>query len=309
MTFPRRLLPQQTHAVSRRCSGRRFLLRPDPFTNDVVRYAFARAKQLCPTVSLHAVVAESNHTHTGLTDARKDSTQRSSVSDFFRNANRLIAAALNTRYGRGENLWAPGSFHNTEVHGQLSLEQQLLYLWTNPVKDGLVERPEDWPGVLFLPEDFGLTYLIPKPDGAFFGGRRPREIDEPDPLEQARGWQAELAREEAVARQLLRGSRGGKRRRPRDRSALPEAIELTIDPPPGYEHMTLPEVRRHFRRLLDAEVERIHAARRAEGKTQFMGAKRVLEQDPFSSAGETWPSFATQPRSSSRSTRLRATST
>jgi hypothetical protein len=80
MTFPRRLLPQQTHAVSRRCSGRRFLLRPDPFTNDVVRYAFARAKQLCPTVSLHAVVAESNHTHTGLTDARKDSTQRSSVS-------------------------------------------------------------------------------------------------------------------------------------------------------------------------------------------------------------------------------------
>ena len=63
MSFPRRLLPGQTHSVTRRCVERRFLLRPSEFVNDVVRYALARAKQRYPEVSLHAYVAEANHTH------------------------------------------------------------------------------------------------------------------------------------------------------------------------------------------------------------------------------------------------------
>ena len=81
------------------------------------------------------------------------------LSDFFRDFHSLVARGLNAYYGRGENLWAPGSFGNVEVHGNPSLEDQLLYLWTNPVKDGLVARPEDWPGVKFLPEDFGVRLI------------------------------------------------------------------------------------------------------------------------------------------------------
>ena len=294
MSLPRRLLPGQTHSITRRVSERRFLLRPGPFVNGVVRYALARASQLNPRVALHGFVAESNHTHANVTDTRTDGRRRSQLPAFFRCANRLIAAALNTRYGRGENFWVPGSFDNTEIHNERSLEQQLLYLWTNPVKDGLVDRPEAWPGVMYLPEDFGRTIRVPKPEGAFFGGRRPASGDDAQELRD--DWQTELAREEGEARALLRrGSESSPRPR-RDRSRLPDVIELTIQPPPGYEHLTLEEVRAHFRGLLEAELARIHAARRALGRTRFFGVEAVLRQDPLEAAGETWPSFKTNPR-------------
>jgi len=293
MTYPRRYLPQQTHSVTRRVAGRCFLLRPDAFTNDVVRYAIGRASQLNPSVDLHAFVAESNHTHSNLTDTRVDDSQVSEISGFFQCMNRMIAAALNAHYGRGENLWAPESFANTEVHGQRSIEQQLLYLWTNPVKDGLVERPEDWPGVIFLPEDFGRTFKVQKPSGAFFGGRRPNVVTNPEACDD---WRAELVREEEEALALLRSKGKARDRAPRNRSRLPEFVEFTIKPPPGYEHLSLDEVRAHFRALLDAEVERIHAQRTASNKTRFLGVDAVLAQDPRASAGSTWPSFKTNPR-------------
>lgn len=292
MTYPRRFLPGQTHSITRRVASRRFLLRPSPFVNRVVLYALARAKQLNPTISLHGFVAESNHNHANLTDTRKDTGTRSQVSSFFACLHRLTAAALNTHYGRGENLWASGSFSNTEVHGRRSIEQQLLYLWTNPVKDGLVERPEDWPGVCFLPEDFGRTIRVSKPEGAFFGGRRRGSAHDAHASE---SWEAELAREEEEARALLRKGPPA-RKRERVRTTLPNVIELTIDPPPGYEHMTLEEVRAHFRALLDAELERIHRERRAARRAGFRGARAVLRLSPFDSAGGTWPSFKTNPR-------------
>jgi len=292
MSNPRRWLPGQTHAISRRVAGRRFLLKPTSFVNEVLLYALARAKQLNPKVSVHGFVAESNHTHANVTDTRKNTDVASQLSSFFASLNRLTAAALNTHYGRGENLWAVGPFSNVEVHGRRSIEQQLLYLWTNPVKDGLVERPEDWPGICFMPEDFGRRIQVVKPDGAFFGGRRGGGATEPDAHD---SWQAELAREEAEARALLKNGPPA-RKRERVRTTLPEVIELKIDPPPGYQHMPIEQVRAHFRALLDAELQRIYLARRAAGVASFMGAQAVLCQSPFDSAGGTWPSFKTSPR-------------
>jgi hypothetical protein len=199
-----------------------------------------------------------------------------------------------------------------EIHSPLSLEQQLLYLWTNPVKDGLVERPEAWPGLMFLPEDFGRTIVARKPEGAFFGGRRPRAVETGEasetgelsetvpgaerPVAGAERWLSEVAAEEAEAREQLLRSRGHRSRPRRDRSKLPDRIELTIHPPPGYEHMSLEEVRRHFRTLLDAELERIRAEREASGRSRIMGAEAVLAQSPFDGAGDTWPDFAVTPR-------------
>ena len=66
--------------------------------------------------------------------------------------------------------------------------------------------------------------------------------------------------------------------------------------PPYYDDMTLDEVKAHFRRLLDAELARIHAERRAAGLVKVLGAKFVREQDPFESAGDTFPTFARNPR-------------
>jgi len=43
MTLPRRVLPAQTYLVTRRCIGRRFLLRPDDGLNNVFVYCLGLA--------------------------------------------------------------------------------------------------------------------------------------------------------------------------------------------------------------------------------------------------------------------------
>ncbi|HSN82506.1 MAG TPA: transposase, partial [Polyangiales bacterium] len=45
MTLPRRVLPNTTYLVTRRCMGRRFLLRPDALLNQVFVYCLARAAE------------------------------------------------------------------------------------------------------------------------------------------------------------------------------------------------------------------------------------------------------------------------
>ncbi len=190
----------------------------------------------------------------------------------------------------------------------------------NPVADGLVAKPSSWPGVRFLPEDFGTTITVRKPDEAFFGGRRPQGwVPTYPPARRAllasrrRAEQERRRRQNARDRARGRGRRRGrqlarKRRRkeaasppPRPpRESLPDEVTVTISRPPGYDHMTLDEVRAHFRTLLDERVASIHAEREAEGLTHFMGVEAILAQNPFESAGGTFPSFARTPRIAGR---------
>ena len=62
------------------------------------------------------------------------------------------------------------------------------------------------------------------------------------------------------------------------------------------QHVSDTEVRAHFRKLLDARLEQIHTERRAQGLTRFMGVAAILEQDPFESSGDTFPTFGRDPR-------------
>ena len=325
MTLARRLVPLQPHSLTRRTSGRRFLLQPGRRVNQILRYCLGVAQAKAPNLRLHAFLGHTNHTHGSVTDAPLESE----LPVFMRELNSLAARALNAHGGSGETLWSsPGSYDNVEVHDRETLEDQLLYLWTNPVKDGLVSRPEEWPGVLFLPEDFGRTFDVEKPDEAFFGGRRPADWEPTDP-EARRAHRARKARAAREARERARArrkardeqrGRGEKRRRqlervrarrrrkrasarqqaaprPREpRSTLPDRVTITISRPPGYDPMTLEEVRAHFRALLEAELEAIHAEREADGLTHFMGVEALLAQNPFESARDTFPTFATNPR-------------
>lgn len=284
-------------------SERTLLLRPDPLVNQILLYSLGLALTRHP-VDLYALVAESNHVHSNTGDGGS----ASALPDFYRDFHALSARALNAHYGRGENFWRTGSYDNVEVHDQATLEEQLLYTWTNPVKDGLVERPEDWPGVKFLPEDFGRTFTVERPDEAFFGGRRPSDWEPTYPPARV-AWRRERRRAQQEERRQHRlagvrpGSRPPKSRAPRpegvgrrDRRKSPDRVSFTIGVPPGYAHMSLAEVRAHFRRLLDARVALIHERRRAAGLTRFMGVAAVLAQDPTKRAGDTIPSFARNPR-------------
>lgn len=295
MTLARRLENERTHAITRRCAGRRFFLRPDKHVNELLLYGLGVSMSK-HRVELHALMAESNHHHAAVTDDDAE------LSDFCRDFHSLTARALNAHYGRGENLWATGSFDNTEIHDLATLEDQLLYVWTQPVKDGLVERPEDWPGLKFLPEDFGKKITARKPQDAFFGGRLPADWEptHPPAREAAR---RERRRADEEARRL-KGARPGARapKEPapkpdrRSRSRLPETVEFEISVPPGYDHMTLAQVRAHFRKLLDERVAMIKAERKAQGLPRVMGVKAIRAQNPFDSAGSTIPTFGRNPR-------------
>ncbi len=312
----RRLIPGQTHFVTRRTRGRSAFLQPTQAVNEIVLYALGVAQLRAPGVQLHAFTTEVTHHHDGITDSKG----LSQLSVFYREFHSLTARALNAHYGRGENLWSqPGSYDNVEVHDCDSLEEQLLYVWTQPLKDGL-SPIEDWPGILFRPEDFGRSFVVRKPSSAFFGGRRPKghEPTHPPVRRAHRKRLANRLRHDRARQRARDRSRGrGKRRRrylegvrsrresrpvraPRNRDTLPDEVTITISRPPGYAHLSLAEVRAHFRRRLDARVAEILAERASVGLTHFMGAAAVLAQDPLDSVGDTFPTFATNPRIAGR---------
>ncbi|MBL4844039.1 MAG: hypothetical protein JKY65_00815 [Planctomycetes bacterium] len=325
MTVARRFLPDQRHSITRRCARRCFFLKPTPFVVQTLLYCLGVALKDNPLIALHGFLAEANHIHVVVHDL-SGPDDVSQLSSFMRRFDSLVARALNTYYGRGENFWAPGSYDNCEIWNQASLESQLLYLWLNPVRDGLVPRPESWPGAKFLPEDFGTQVVIEKPEGAFFGGRGREKRAPTDPFA-LEHWTAELAREEERAleqgreRDLERKLKGKglstKRRRALERqrrnrvrgkqkarlpsprsgpSALPDEVTIEIVRPEGYEGWSIERVRAHFRALLEAEIELVHEERREQGKTHYMGVEAVLAQDARDSAGSTWPTFARNPR-------------
>lgn len=136
MTEPRRLLKGMPHATTRRVRGRRFFLKPTEWVADLTRYCVAlSAGRHRAGVSLYAYSSQANHTHANLRDLHQRG-QLSQVPSFERDLHRNLACALNARYGEAESVWAPGSYSNTEIHTSLSVERQLLNLWTQPVGCG-----------------------------------------------------------------------------------------------------------------------------------------------------------------------------
>ena len=81
MTLPRQVVPGRDYMITRRCSERRFFLRPDDDTNNAFIYCLAldakRAK-----VQTTLTVAMSNHHHTGIHDPDGNFSMASTVTSF-----------------------------------------------------------------------------------------------------------------------------------------------------------------------------------------------------------------------------------
>ena len=281
--LPRRVLPHQVHMITRRCSERRFFLKPTKATKAIVLYALGVALK-ATSVEFYGHVVEANHYHAVVGDPKGE------LSAFMQRFDQLIGRALNAYYGRGESLWCPGSFSNVEIHDEETLIRELVYVYSNPVKDGLVARPELWPGLKTAPEDMGnLTLTAKKPETAFFGGKRPKNWIARGTLTPAEVREVEAEQRQEAARARAEGERV---RAPR--SKLPDEVRIEVKLP------ALAEDRETFvsrvRAALEREVEEIHAKRKAEGKPPFMGAAAIRALDPFASAGSTYPKFKLNPR-------------
>jgi len=140
MSLPRQVLPCTFYMISRRTTQRQFLLRPDPVTNATFVYCLAEAAQRFG-IDVLLPCALSNHHHTIVFD------RHGTVCQFVEHFHKLFAKAQNAHRGRWENLWSSEQVCLVRLVDRADVLDKLVYVATNPVKHGLVDRVHHWPGV------------------------------------------------------------------------------------------------------------------------------------------------------------------
>jgi len=164
MSLPRQVLPGTFYMLTRRCTQRQFLMRPDPIANQTYTYCLAEAAQRFD-MEIILPSAMSNHHH----DVFFDRYGR--AIEFTEHFHKMLAKAMNAHRGRWENMWSIEPPCLVRLENRADVLDKLVYAATNPVKDGLVERVHHWPGVN------GLSALL---NGRPLEARRPRQFFRPN---------------------------------------------------------------------------------------------------------------------------------
>lgn len=140
MTRARQILPERFYLLTRRCTQRLFLLRPDDATNQTWRYCLAVAAARFDIEVIFTSVL-SNHHHTVLFD------RHGRIVEFTEHLHKLVARAMNALRDREENFWSSEPPSVVLLVDADDVMAKLVYAATNPVKDDLVERVHHWPGI------------------------------------------------------------------------------------------------------------------------------------------------------------------
>lgn len=161
VTAPRQVLEGSTYLVTRRCSERRFFLRPSAETNAIFAYILAVAAARFG-VLVHAYCVLSTHFHLVVTDPK------ARLPEFHQFLDGLVARAMNRALGRWESFWDPDSYSAVRLEDDASILEKVVYTLANPVAAGLVEHTRDWPGLWSDPRLMGgETVSIERPSGFF----------------------------------------------------------------------------------------------------------------------------------------------
>lgn len=125
--------------VTRRCPQRQFLLRPDRETNNAFVYCLAVAAQRYE-IDVLGFIQMSNHLHDAIFD------RHGNAPAFYEHFHKLLAKCLNVLRGRWENFFASEQACVVRLESRADVIDKLVYIATNPVKAGLVEHVDEWPG-------------------------------------------------------------------------------------------------------------------------------------------------------------------
>jgi hypothetical protein len=147
--------------ITRRCTQRQFLMRPDRETNNAFIYCLAEAANRYG-IEVIFTVAMSNHHHTGIYDPEGN------YPAFLEHFHKFFAKCQNALRGRWENFWSSEPTSVVRAVEPDDLLQKMVYALTNPVKDGLVEKAHHWPGVTSLEAQLQGTTLSAKRPKHFF---------------------------------------------------------------------------------------------------------------------------------------------
>ena len=236
MPRPLRFLPAggALVEVTLRTIHGRFLLRPSRALNERVIGVIGRAQRKYG-MRIHALVFLSNHAHALLSP---DSPQQLAAFMDFVASN--VAREIGRLHDWREKFWGRRYRSILVSHEEEAQAGRLAYLLGHGVKEGLVARPQDWPGVQRVHALLEGTTL----EGTWFDRT-------------------------AEYRARLRGDDV----RPRD-YAEPERIELS--PLPCWAALDALAHRRKVAELVEAIAE----SRRAEGTRSVLGRRAILSQHP-----------------------------
>lgn len=158
--------------LARRCTQQQFLMRPDDETNNAFIYCLAEAAQ---RTEVDIVLSQmiSNHHHTMVYD------RHGRQVEFREHFHKMFAKTQNALRGRWENLWSSEEPCTVEVITAEDVLKQLVYIATNPVKHGLVEKVHHWPGPNFVRALFSGTSMKATRPRHFFSddGTMPAEVE------------------------------------------------------------------------------------------------------------------------------------
>jgi putative transposase len=140
MSVPRQILPGRFYKITRRCTQRQFLLRPDDETNNAFLYCLAEAAARFE-IEIIASSAQSNHHHTDAFD------RHGRVVEFMEHFHKMMAKCMNAFRGRWENFWSCEEVSLVHLVDRSDVIDKVVYTLANPVKDGLVDTVAHWPGV------------------------------------------------------------------------------------------------------------------------------------------------------------------
>ncbi len=246
MARPLRYRPdgQVWFEITNRTIQGRPLLRASREFNRLVLGALGRALSQLPSVAIYIFAFASNHFHIILSVPTL-----ADISRFMNRFDSSLARIACRHHGWRDRLWAD-RFHSIPILDQDALAARVRYILSHGCKEGLVLRPEDWPGASCLPAllhgekltgvwiDHTALHRKPRPAGNGDGGG------------------AALATEEVEIE-----------------------YEVPLTPLPFWAELPVAE-RQEKARALVADIEAETRKRHARLGTHPLGAPRVLAQEP-----------------------------
>ena len=141
---PRWLRPDAAYCEVQRTVDRQFFFAPNNTIRNIIGASVGRAQRKYP-VKLYWIDFNINHRQSGRAALSDSPEHIENLVNFDRLCNSLIARGINRYLGREGAMFSTRN-RSEEAIDDLSLEQQLFYAVTNPVKDGLVDRVAHWKG-------------------------------------------------------------------------------------------------------------------------------------------------------------------
>lgn len=292
MSAPREILPGRTYLVTRRCTQRQFLLRPDEKTNAIFAYCLAEAAQRY-RIDVVAWLAMSNHYHAVVHDPE------GRLPAFLEQFHKMLAKALNARWGRWENLWSTEETCVTYLPTPQDVFDKVVYVLANPAADDLVDRLSDWPGCSSLERLGASSKVLDRPKSYFrpTGSAMPERVELRAVLppavaaqESDAGWAARVREAVAEKERSLRSERLRQGRRVIGRKAVLRASQLASPSTSAPRRKLRPCLACKDRDRRIVELARLLEFRRSHerARTQFVAGDRHVEFPPGTYRMRVW---------------------